>query len=110
MLAEKDPRVHAVDVLCYEFGAPRKRTHDSIVIALRMLHLAGAHPSSEQICLTLFQTTDKSCTFRVSHPRVEDAVKSSKQTVLERPAAVVYAAAYLFRERSRVHSLIGNGY
>src|SRR5438876_2598571 len=51
MLAEKDPRVHAVDVLCYEFGAPRKRAHDSIVVALRMLDFAGAHPSSKQIGL-----------------------------------------------------------
>src|SRR5713226_9573050 len=51
MLAEDHPWVHAVDVLCYEFGAPGKRAHDSIVIALRMLDFAGAHPSSEQISI-----------------------------------------------------------
>jgi len=51
VLAEEDPRVHTVSVLCYEFGAPRKRAHDSIVVALRMLDFAGAHPSSKQIGL-----------------------------------------------------------
>src|SRR5712692_6196592 len=84
VLAKDHTRIVAVRVLANKFGAPRKRPYDAIIVAFCVRNLARAHPSSEQIGLAHFKTANKSCTFSVSHPKVEPTGKSSKQTVLER--------------------------